>query len=98
MMNLIIENLLPLIVLYCRACGLGVSLPCGWRFPVLMGGAQDAATEDFRETVDDRVVAYAEMAVAAEKFFDQKIVKELHVGGGKPDSWVDALIESAPRF
>src|ERR1043165_6323252 len=94
MMNVIIENLLTFDFFYCRACGLAAfSLPCGWRFPDLRGRAQDAATEDFRETVDDRVVIDTEMAVAAEEFFDLKIVKELHVDGCEADRRINPVGE-----
>ena len=96
MMNVIIENLLTFDFFYCRACGLAFGLPCSWRFPVFRGRAQDAATEDFRETVDDRVVVDTEMAVAAEKFFDQEIVKELHVDGCEADRRINPFGESAP--
>src|ERR1044071_331812 len=55
-------------------------------------------TEDARETIDDRVVRDAEMVIATEKLFHEKIVKELHVNGCEADGRINAVCDHASSF
>src|SRR5256885_4905569 len=63
-----------------------------------LAGTQHPATKNLSEFDDHLIVADSEVAIAAEKFFDQKVVEELHVSGGEPDRRVYAVIERAALF
>jgi hypothetical protein len=57
--------------------------------------AQNAVAENFGQNIQSLLVRQTQMRISAEKLFDQKIIKKLHLSRRKNDCRIDAFAHVA---
>src|SRR5882762_2903061 len=64
----------------------------------LILGPHDSPAEYLSKTANDLIISKSKMVLSTKEFFNQKVIKELHVGGSKSESGINTRVKCSALF